>query len=124
MRSHQNTLRSLSIALAAVVLATQSLGAQPRLAPDALPMSAAPEVRALVSELYAERASARAVAACELGQLGTTGEPAIPHLLSMLADEAPTPAEPQAFFAARGRGDTTHLDAVDPNACAGWIGCQ
>ncbi len=45
-----------------------------------------------------------------------------------VSDEAPTPAEPQAFFAARGRGDTTHLDAVDRDGnivaatpSGGWI---
>ena len=81
-----------AVALGGVVVAPTSVGVQSRLTAQALPASATPAVRTLVSELDAERASARATAACELGRLGTAAEPAIPNLVSMLDDDRPTPA--------------------------------
>ena len=56
------------------------------------------------------------------------GRGALPAGWPWVSDQALPPAEPQAFAAAKGRGDTTHLDAVDTEGTlvaatpsGGWI---
>jgi HEAT repeat protein len=75
----------------AAVLAPSSGQAQPRIARESLPAAVRPEVERQIDELFSADAARRANGACELGRLRAAAAPAIPVLVSLLADDAPTP---------------------------------
>jgi HEAT repeat protein len=85
-------MRSAVVAIAlAAILASSSGQAQPRIARGSLPASVRPEVKSQIDELFAADAVRRANGACELSRLRGAAAPAIRFLVSLLADDMPTP---------------------------------